>query len=471
MAFDRQAAKNAGYSDAEIDSYVNQGKKTPNILDQVGSYLKADIAKIPQDVGKNVRNTMKVMQGTSDMLGGALKATREVATNTYQPPQVPGGNLLLPTLVGAYRGAKTGESPMMTEVPKTLGVDPNSAAGIGIGLGAEILTPDPMDALAFGKAGEKVAKKTGEVITDTGENFALRGIRATKTQLDKFETATGKQLKHFVTEEGLAGNVLENTIEKAQKVQGEFDTIAENSQIRVPVENIVQFFKDKRDAMTAGLAGITKKETAKDLDTYINDIAEYGTREGSDGTIGLEELTKLRRSVDKEIPKGSFLQWLSGGKIAPKIELRNIIQDVIQDATKDTLSASGKTLDELGTQLKGLYSLEDIAQKQSLLGKGTNLIGLVPALGAIAGGSQGDNSGERIRNALIGAGFTTVANNPKVVSAISNVLIKGGEKVTKSKAFPKLIELLLKAGKETTITKTRGITAPSGSMEPQSITQ
>lgn len=464
MAFNKDAALQAGYTEQEVNDYIASKKNIgSNVIKSLGSLA-----------GGTVRTGLKVLQAPSDLLGGALKATRETISGDYQAPKtgirlppregypkgMDIGETFLPTLVGAARGVRTGQSPVMTELPTTLGINPESTAGLALGLTGEILTPDLGDALKIGKATQKGTKLAGNFLEAGGENFALRGIKANPSQLDKFQKATGKELQKFITEEGLAGNVLQNTIEKASKLQDDFDQIALNTDIRVPAENIVQKFKDKIDSLESGLAGLTKTGTVKELSNFLDEITERVTM-SEDGAVGLDELTRLRRAVDEQIPKQNFLQWLSGKEIAPKIELRNLVQDIIQDATAGIKSPSGLSLDELGTKLKGLYNVESIAQRQSLLGKGTNIIGLTTALGALTGAQTGENTQQKVKNALIGASFGAVANNPKVVSAVSNVLINGGGKLKNSKAFPKLIELIIRAGKEGAINKTRAITSTS----------
>ena len=104
--------------------------------------------------------------------GGIVRSGRELGEGTYQAPKTgleitfPKGNkmdigeLILPQLVGAYRGL-TKKQPLMEEAPMYAGVDPDSLGGMLLGFTAEVLNPDPGAELV---GASKVVGKTGKLI-------------------------------------------------------------------------------------------------------------------------------------------------------------------------------------------------------------------------------------------------------------------------------------------------------------------
>jgi hypothetical protein len=140
---------------------------------------------------------------------------------------------------------------------------------------------------------------------------------------------------------------------------------------------------------------------------------------------------------------------------------RNILQDVINETAGDVTTTSGRKLVDIGQELKGLYSVEKIAETQSRLGKGSSILGLQTSLGALAGASTGETGGEKIKNALIAAGFTSVANNPKVIASVSK-FVESGSKTVSSPQGAKFLEIIIRSAKEDAL---KGARPPEGSTQ------
>lgn len=465
MAFDIQGAKAAGYTDEEINKYLSTQGGKKDILTTLGSIGKQGLTYAKEKgafgplLSEEMRTgAMRAMQAPSDIVGGMIKATSEGIKSGESPS-------IAPILKGGVTGFNE-QTPVMTELPKAVGVDPESTMGLGIGLAGELLTPDLLDIGAYSKAAKKAAEKIAKITEGIGETVALRGIKASPSQIDKFQKLTGKELGEFVNEKNLSGAVLQNTIDRIKMKQADFDKIAENSGIKISGTDIVMKIQNKIDELSTDLKQIGYKKQVDGLKDLQNEIIENISKRNTE-MIDVRELTELRRSIDKEIPDNAFYQYLQGEGVFPKIEKRNVIQDIVKDATKG-MKIDGMDLGQIGQELKGLYSLEKIAEKQSLLGKGSNIAGLTPLLSGILGASvsQGDMT-DRVKSALGATAFAAFANNPKVVSAISSLLIKGGKKMANSKSFPMLIELILRSGKEAGITKTRGSTDGSSQKQVQ----
>lgn len=420
----------------------------------------------------------KALNIPSEIVGGSLKATREALKGEFVPPKtgvnLPGteldiGSLLLPTLVGAVRGPVE-ETPIMEEFPKSIGIQPESVAGVLTGLGAEIATPDPLDFIKFGSAASKVTTKFGKTITEAGEKFALKALKPTKSQLTKFTRATGEQLQKIISKEGLSGQVLENTLERMRKLQDDFDDIAINSGLRISIDDLIVKIDDKTEELRSGFNKAVKgrNKIASDLNKWkdeLRDIAFGKTDEAGEVIVGLADeagkvdvgdLTALRKAIDGEIPDAQWLKYLQGDANTLTTQ-RGIIQDLIREVSEESgvVSPVGKSLREVGQELNILIEVKKIAEVQQNLGKGSKVIGLTDILAASAGTLSAEDTQGKVTNALIMVGLNRFASNPKVVGAISNVMIEGGEKLLQSEDFPKVIELILRATKEDIITGLR----------------
>lgn len=197
-------------------------------------------------------------------IGGMLKASREQLQGNYRAPDtsldfrvtpVAGadkgkpknldfGELLHPGLVGIVRGVKN-KQPLMEEAPKTLGVDPNSLAGIGIGLAAEIASPDPFDVVRAVKAGEKVLPKGLKAFSKLAEE-----AQSAKT-LEKFIAKVPQNAEEILTKAGFKGGVEEFFAKATQKLETKAPTEVETliAKAKAPVKTITEGFTPIKDIM------------------------------------------------------------------------------------------------------------------------------------------------------------------------------------------------------------------------------
>lgn len=191
---------------------LKPGVQTPkiNIPSGVSNVIKA-ISSIPKSIGswlnldkpvnitqslpkpaqtvlnpivKTARAGLEVLNLPSYAIGGAIKAGREAETGTYQSPktginltQVSGkdkgkktdiGELIHPIGPGIVRGI-TQKQPLMTEAPKTVGLNPDSLPGMAVGLVAEIAAPGPGGEK---KSAAKLAEKIGLNNIDSADELA-----------------------------------------------------------------------------------------------------------------------------------------------------------------------------------------------------------------------------------------------------------------------------------------------------------
>jgi hypothetical protein len=384
----------------------------------------------------------------SSLAGGAMKASREAVTGQYTPPDLKVGNfnlgnLIHPVAVGAVRGLKD-HSTVMEELPTTLGVDPNSGAGVALGLAGEIATPDPLDfikALKVGKKGIKTAneaiqktlEKTGEKITKGGEEYVLKSLKPSKTQINKFFENTGEKLPDFMARNNFTDNFVERVASKVEDAQSAFDDISINSNKIVKNSDLYSSFNkvigEMEDSILPEIKGRTDnvKEVFNNMiNKYLPNLAE-DIRSGKyigEGGFNVGQLTKERKAIDKLIKGSQFNMPIEQATYLRQI--RNALQETIQKSTEG-MTYKGMNLKKLGMELKKLYEFDTLANLQANLGKGAMPIGLTDILSMGAGGMVGGWPGS-----LTGIALKRATQTPQFISAASKGLQGLGKKVSSS---------------------------------------
>ena len=454
---------------SETPSTGTTEPKKPNILDTLASFAPGGGLE-KRVLGAVGIDPMRALNGISSAAAGVISQPKQeditVMGRTIPGPAVQAVKTAIPAfnIPAAVKGIQENKS-VMEELPKAVGLDPTSPSGFVLGMAGELLTPDPLDLIAFGKGTKKLTEKLGTKVEDVGETLAVRSIKPSKTQLTNFTKATKKQLGDVLREEKLIGNVAENTVERIANVQSEFDDIAVRSGIKVNADNIVNAIDDKIAALSTGLNDIANKANIKALkdlrDQFVVEVD--GLASYPHGHVfDVAELTDLRKSFDKNVPKSAWMQYLVGEAEKADITKRKAIQDIIVQSTEGL-----GDLKAMGKRLQSLFEVNKIAEMQQNLGKGSNIINLTNLLAAGVGLGVGDNPTEKIKNALVAAGFSTIANNPKVIGAISSVITKTGTKIKGNNAVPKLLELILRAGKEEMLYKSRTMNSNSSEEQTQ----
>jgi hypothetical protein len=111
------------------------------------------------------------------------------------------------TGLGIIEGIKN-KRGVFTEAPESLGIDPNSAAGMAVGFAGELLTPGlPLTKIANvfrgGKAVNAAQKanvfsRAGKGLEQAGKKLPLRILKPSKTQAKAFRESTGMSLEDFL---------------------------------------------------------------------------------------------------------------------------------------------------------------------------------------------------------------------------------------------------------------------------------
>lgn len=381
-----------------------------------------------------------------------MKAAREYMTGEYEAPKIGPdfrlgktedfnlGELIHPVFAGAYRGVRD-RSTVMEELPKTVGVAPESGAGLALGLAGEVATPDILDLIKFGDVAKTIVKKGGKTIKEGGENLVLKALRPSPSQVTKFQQKTGQSLSDFLTENKITGEFVDQAASRLQDLQSSFDDIAIKSGRKVPTNKVISKFNNVVDEFSGSPIPAVKKKAA-DVTQYLTNLVEkYGDE------IDVADLTTERRAIDRLIKEPQYS--LSPEAASYYLSVRHALQELVQDTTKG-IKVGGKTLDELGSEIHKFIEFEKIAERQANLGKGAKVLGLVKSIitgtGAAAAGIPG---------AIAGYAGATIAESPKVISGVSRGLQTVGKGVEESKAGQKGLEWLMRLIKEGSLGVTR----------------
>lgn len=383
----------------------------------------------------------------SQILGGATKATRESLTGTYQAPQtgvkipltriggkkdIDIGELTLPTLVGAVRGARD-KSSVMEELPKAIGVDPSSIAGTALGFAGEVATPDIGDVALATKTGKNLISAFGKQMGKAGEYLAESGVKPTKTQRESFKKAVGTTIGKYIADKKLAGDLANNVADAVEKFQGEFDDIAINSGLRATSKNIR---KGVNDAISK-LDPFVDKQEIEALREFGSDLSK------KKGGFDISELTKMRRRLDEKIPQSQWQKLMGGEAVSKMVEQRMALQGIIQEIAGDVISPSGKTLKQLGQELMPLYKLSKIAGLQ----EGVSVAGRIGGLGDIAAVTGGIAAGGPI-GAVLGPIARRIATSSRVQGEAAKAAIGTGESLARPGVVQTFAKGALRTGKE-----------------------
>lgn len=332
-------------------------------------------------------------------------------------------------ILGGIGGGLVGNIP---------GAVAGAAAGGGLGEAYRQKTQNiPTDIGKIGKeaawgAGSElmgigIAKGAGKLLSKVAPKLAGKAVGASASQIDKFATKTGgENLVEFATKRGLLTRNLDDVNKAISPVQEAFDSIAKSSGKKIPVSNVIKNMLDEATVISQKAGTAYKAQANKLLREAIDLENKFGA-----GMIDVGDLTKARIGYDKLVT-----QFAANPAKKSVYQLaRDIVQKTIQDETGDVV-VKGQNLKQLGSELNKLYAFKDVVKKTSGKGIGSELMGLgalgrggVGAGGAVAVSAL---AGERdpadlARNALIGAGLSSLLNNPKVIGKLVAGIGAGGE--------------------------------------------
>jgi hypothetical protein len=481
MAFDYLGAKKEGYSDSEIQSYLQKsgrnfdvaGAKNEGYSDEeIHSYLQ----KTPGKQSNPIRQGSDVLRSIGlgaipDILGGATFAGQKIAAgknplsgegdtpdelrkmfeaNPFMSPEqgkTTGGvadagrdlagatSWLIPAGASARTALALGATAGGLQGISQEGATPQSVATSTV-TGA-LLGPLLQQGVKLAGAG---VRKTGSLIKEEGEQIVLKGLKVNKTQLRTFREKTHQDLADFLNKEKITGNFVQEAQQRIDETQAGFDAIARTSGIKIKGNKVIaqtqETLKDLVDSTDD--ADLGRVEAVDKI--MQNIVKKYGNN------IDIGDLTKERVFYD-----GKVKQFGASPEVASTYQLvRDTLTDTIQ---KESEKAGQPGLKDLGLRLRDLKQFKKIADAQGDVGRGGNFLGLSNLVGAGIGssvgfGTSGGDPWGALKGAAAGAVLTKTMNNPRVISAGSRLLRGTGsgiEKAGKSGAFNRQMEAMRRA--------------------------
>ncbi len=412
MAFNeqgfRQAAVQQGFSPEQVESYVKQRKSEEKAKSRTGlsKWLFGERTSIPGMAVEAVGNVLNV---PSYAVGGVLNNFQRMGGSKYAQ-----GQQVQP--LGFIEGVKN-KRAVMSELPETFGIDPNSAAGMAIGFGGELLTPDLFmgadlaKGLSFARKGTKaspglftrVIQKAGEGIEEGGKGLAVRALKPSPSQVKKFEQTSGMSLGDFISQNNLYGTgrkaleKVEPLIAEQQKV---YNSLARSGKLIDPKEYVQSLLK-RADEITKNDFSYEAQRVAEGLRGRAKIFQDNATK--FKGGIPIEVLTNTKSGAFGSVPGGAMIDpnIYHAGKIAGEEGIK-LLDSYAPGSAK------------VGRNLQALREFRDIASKQRGLGEGSQVFNMFKpsAGGAVVGGMFGG-----IPGAAAGAALSTIGNNPKTLSA------------------------------------------------------
>lgn len=390
----------AGNAATGMQTYFNQQPvpKRPALKEGLGAQVRYEL-QTPLIQAKNKLNAAGEALNivTSYPFGGIIKAGNEQRQGTYVAPKIgPDFNLptitgkplktnigefIAPPIVGAVRGVRD-KQPLMTEVPKAVGVDPNSLPGFAIGLTAEVLAPGPgelktakeIDKFSDLNKGKKflvsLINKAGseddavKVIERLSED-ALKSTDAVKAK--NFRTALSSQLLRFNKFEGNpnAAKILGSLKQNILKLS---DSAVDTQVPKILKENVEQSVLDvaKKDFQDFSLIQRSKtpgvRQLVSDAGKAIEDATVSPLAQNVEALKDISPTSKGLNTVYRNF------QTAFGQNFA---EAKRLILDPFD-------AAKGKFIDD---QAKWLGELDATIQKGLGITKGSKLSELTQLFG------------------------------------------------------------------------------------------
>jgi hypothetical protein len=395
-----------------LGSLIHGVTKKTEELPVVGGMIKSEHDRDPMYQIKNqafpqANQTVDVLADFYKNRYGGVEQAKKTMIND------PAGFMLdLSTFLSAGAGAagKVGQVGKLGKVTQ--------AAKVAGTVGETI---DPIQAVLkmTGKTGSAIAKTGAKVagkVEESAKELPLRGVRISPTQQVKFEETVGMPVVDFIEKYKLSANPVDKGIELAENTQKQFDDIALNSGRSVSAQDLAKAFDQRINDLTGGLNAYLPENVklAQDLTArkgrFLQQMQETGN-------ISVQDLTQIRRKTDDLVKPSQFLA--NPDVATANVQVRQILNDAIQGATAD-LKIGGKSLKELGQDLKGLYKFNEIVAKTTLPPAKSpfmNFLRLAYAGTSVAAGNV---------PALVGGYFAEKAiQNPGVLSAVSSGMRTG----------------------------------------------
>lgn len=399
-----------------------------------------------EPVAGAVGNFYKDRYGSPEAIGNAL----------YNDPV--GVALDASTLFSAGSGLLKGGESLANATGKVGTASKLSKASNIAGKAAEFT--DPINVLS--KPGSKMFSKIkiGDRVSDLGTDLRIRSAGITSPQARDFEKATGKNIRDFMKQEGLAGRgtsqvspILDDVSKQYNQLarsgkkigSGEVLKIFDNIIDRYSKEplktsqeiKILESIKKERDLIRSQVKipqqpknpRIQGVEVVEQPSLFSSRPSEYfkNVVEGEQSYLVPYNMTEPQMAIDNlaNLKSKYFEQSRKNRMSAPTTA--SFQEDVAQSA-RNVLETNAPGLKKIGNRQQQLMNYEKIAKANAEKGKTGNIVKL-PTLGA--GTIGGLYAG--VPGALGGMLLESVVNNPRTHAMAANALENLGKTKLPSK--------------------------------------
>jgi len=441
--FDIPAAKRAGMTDQQIQSFMQQNNLQPakqSWLTDGETGLKGAY-----------RGAMNLLNLPSYALGGALKGA--IGSDYYDNP-----------IQGLAKGIRD-KSSVFEEVPRTLdmfgvpGMGEGELPGMAVGFGAELLTPSSLSLLSKGGKALGLFNKKAK-LADVGDDL-FKGIDAkqdaakSKGLLSKGadslrqyseDTVTkglgrNKKMESFLDQIKKAGMTPEELFDRynlwsrdpddvqaaIKMVDNKLKAVAKKSQASVDVRDIVKLFDDEiaklsSEAMESDSARIAQRVLSDRKQRFIEKIGQ--NVDGARSTplqTSLGDVYQTASRAQADIPQSAWnLGAAESAKVRGLKKTAGLIRDYVGKQT-------GGESQKLGHEMSSLINLKNLTQKAQTARAGNQQFPLKSIIGAAGGGSVAG-----IPGAVGGYFANQVVQSPAGAKAISRTARTGANLLEKA---------------------------------------
>lgn len=446
---DRQKAKQYGYSDQEIDQFLNQSgvseKKTlvglgHNILSSgakaVGDLGSALINTVNPDLQKNtIANLGRLGLGAAELAIPGEQGQEKYATNVgkyyvdrYKPSNL--GNTLYSDPVGSALDASAVLSGAGA-VAKGAGALGKSSTltkiGAGLSGAGEAINPISQTARLAGSGLNKVRSVASGQLDDLSNSAVTRGM-GQPAQLMKVEGKAGRPASELMKDYNLVGGTADDFSAVKNQLTSQYDDLARNSGAQVQVSTVINSL-DKKIAKIQQQLQLRPSSASlqRELETLLNNRSEFlnsvgATNQISPLTSPTSSVVDFRRSLDADIPNNAFAQAsLPPGSLSGNRATRASLKTGINQSVPE-LKQLGRDISAFGDEFGSNKGLIQMVKQAESRGNSKNLLNAGKLFGATAGGVAGGVPG-----AAAGLMLESSINSPKGRTVISNVASAGSK--------------------------------------------
>jgi len=441
--FDVDKATKAGYSQDEINQFMQQNNLSPklslagfgrNVGRSAGNLIGNTVSGVANifnpDMEKNTGyQLLNLATGIVDsILPGEqgnekyAKALADYFVDRYGSIENI-GNTFYTDPVGMLDDVSmffTGGGSAAKNIGKFGKFDDLARIGSKVQNFGQAIDPLLMAGRGIGKVAEGGSNLIGGTLQKGASGLAdelmLKSLRPSPSQISQFENLTGMKLQDYLRKNKIYGSaddiskIIEDTISGTTKPA--YNNLVRTGEIVDPTPYIDQLRQQAKKIIQSDFSEEAQKvsnDLMKRADNLETKSLQYMQANNTSG-IPIDIITETKSSTFSKVPKGALMDstTLLGSKQAGGIGI-GVLEDLAPGSQK------------LGKELQAQMLLKNVADKQKGLGKGSQVlnafkpVGYGSGLGGILGGVQG---------AITGGIVASAVNNPKVISKITQGLDK-----------------------------------------------